>query len=165
MISLTPSCICPVWVSKRMLSSIAPKIDSVWKFLPRWRMSPLTLGYEKILFPFRASTRVIELRGLSNEARYNQSQEAQSDSTQWDVAHTPKGKLHEGPRSCPPSNYPDTRYLCFSVINVSYIVSCAPPYVNLRTRFLLREGGCNTPCYRNPNQVTNLLLRYKASTN
>jgi hypothetical protein len=135
MISLVPSCICPVRVSMRMSSLITPKINSVWKFLPWWRMSPLTLGYEKILFPFRAPAQVIEPRGSSNEACYNQSHEAQSDSTRCDVTHTPKGKLHEGPRSCSPFNYPDTRYLRFSVINASYIVSCTPPHVNLGMRF------------------------------
>jgi hypothetical protein len=39
-------------LSKRISSPITSKIDSVWKFLPRWRMSPLTLGYEKIIFSF-----------------------------------------------------------------------------------------------------------------
>jgi hypothetical protein len=29
-----------------------------------------------------------------------------------------------------------------------------PPFVNLRTRFLLRGEGSNTLCYRNSNQVT-----------
>jgi hypothetical protein len=110
-------------------------------------MSPLTLGYEKILFPFRASARVIEPRGSSNEAHYNKSQEAQSDSTRGDVVHTLKGKLHEGPRSCHPSNYLDTQYPSRYPFNASFIISCAPPpFVNLGMRFLLRGEGCNTPC-------------------
>jgi hypothetical protein len=59
---------------------ITPMIDAIWKFLPRWRMSPLTLGYEKVLFPLQAPAQVVEPRGSSNEARYNQSHEAQYDS-------------------------------------------------------------------------------------
>jgi hypothetical protein len=39
-------------LSKRISSSITPMIDSVWKFLPGWSMLPLTLGCEKVLFPF-----------------------------------------------------------------------------------------------------------------
>jgi hypothetical protein len=29
-----------------------------------------------------------------------------------------------------------------------------PPFLNIGMRFLLREEGCNTPCYRRLNQVT-----------
>jgi hypothetical protein len=50
MISLVPSCICPVWLSKRMSYLIASRIDLVWKFLPRWMMSSSTLEFEKVLF-------------------------------------------------------------------------------------------------------------------
>jgi hypothetical protein len=96
LISHVTSCMNLNLLSKRILSPITSKIDSVWKFLPRWRMSPLTLGYEKIIFPFWASARVIEPRGSSNEAHYNQSHEAQFDSTRGDVVHTLKGKLHKG---------------------------------------------------------------------
>jgi hypothetical protein len=141
-------------LSKRISSLITPLIDSVWKFLPGWRMSPLTLGHQKVLFPFWAPTWVVEPRGSSNQPRYNQSHEAQFDSTRWDVTHAPKGKLHEGPGSFPPFNCPYTRYhSCYSV-NASFIVSCAPPpFINLGTIFLLRGKGCNTPCYRKLNQV------------
>jgi hypothetical protein len=44
------SCIHPILPSKIMSSSIAPRIDSVWKFLPRWDMPSLTLELEKVLF-------------------------------------------------------------------------------------------------------------------
>jgi hypothetical protein len=50
MISLAHSCICHVRLSKSMSSSLAPRIDSVWKFLPRWVMSSSTLEFEKVLF-------------------------------------------------------------------------------------------------------------------
>jgi hypothetical protein len=49
-ISLVPSCIHPIQLSKRMLSLIAPRIKSVWKFLPRLAMSSLTLEFEEVLF-------------------------------------------------------------------------------------------------------------------
>jgi hypothetical protein len=52
MISHATSCIHFDILSKRISSPITLKIDSVGKFLPGWRMSPLTLGWEKILFPF-----------------------------------------------------------------------------------------------------------------
>jgi hypothetical protein len=49
-ISLMPSCICHVRLSKRMSSLITPRIDLVWKFLQRWVMSSSTLEFEKVLF-------------------------------------------------------------------------------------------------------------------
>jgi hypothetical protein len=75
--------------------------------------------------------------------------------------------MHEGPRSCPHSNYPDTRYpSCYSV-NASFIVSC-PPFINLRMRFLLRGGGGGVVTPRVTEILIKLLklqLRYKASVN
>jgi hypothetical protein len=97
MISLVPSYIYPVRLSKRMSSSIALRIDSVWKFLPRWMME-----FGKIPFPFRASARVAGPRRSNNEAQNKQSHEAQSDSTRSYVAHAQKEKLHGKPRSFPP---------------------------------------------------------------
>jgi hypothetical protein len=39
-------------------------------------------------------------------------------------------------------------------VNAPFIVSCfPPPFINLRTRFLLRAEGYNTPCYGKLNQV------------
>jgi hypothetical protein len=52
LISHVTSCIHLDLLFKRISSPITSMIDSVWKFLPGWRMSPLTSGYEKILFPF-----------------------------------------------------------------------------------------------------------------
>jgi hypothetical protein len=69
MISLVPSCIGHVQVSKGMSSSTAPKIDSVWKFLPQWRMSFLTLELENFLSHFEYLTWVARPRRLSNEAQ------------------------------------------------------------------------------------------------
>jgi hypothetical protein len=41
-------------------------------------------------------------------------------------------------------------FACYA-INAFVIVSSAPPpllpFINLRTRFLLRGEGCHTPCY------------------
>jgi hypothetical protein len=67
------------------------------------------------------------------------------ESTMFSVTHTWKEKLHERSKSFPPSNGPDF----FCTIKASFIVSCAPPsFINLGTRFLLREEGCNIPCYK-----------------
>jgi hypothetical protein len=42
----------------------------------------------------------------------------------------------------------------FSTINVSFIISCAPPpIVNLGMIFLLKGEDYNTPCYGKLNQV------------
>jgi hypothetical protein len=105
MISLVPSCICHIQVSKGMTSSTVPKINSIWKFLPQWRMSSLTLELENVISHFEYLTRVAGPRRLSIEAQNKQSQEAQSDSTRCHVAHARKKKLYERPRSFPPSNY------------------------------------------------------------
>jgi hypothetical protein len=40
----------PTLPSKRRSSSIVPMFNWVWKFLPWWKMSSLTLGHEKVLF-------------------------------------------------------------------------------------------------------------------
>jgi hypothetical protein len=105
MISLVPLCICHVRVSKGMSSLIAPKIDSVWKFLPQWRMSSLILELENVLSHSEYSTCITGPRRLSNEAQNNQSHEAQSDSTRCYVTNARKERLHERLRSFPPSNY------------------------------------------------------------
>jgi hypothetical protein len=52
MISLVPSCIHLVQLSKRMSYPIISRIDSVWKFLPRCGMLALTLEFEKVRFHF-----------------------------------------------------------------------------------------------------------------
>jgi hypothetical protein len=70
-------------------------IDSIWKFSPGWGILPLTLGYEKVLFPLQAPARIVEPRGPSNEAQNKQSHEAQSDLTRCYIAQA----------SFPPSNY------------------------------------------------------------
>jgi hypothetical protein len=74
MIPPVPSCIHPVQLSKRMLSLIALRIDSVWKFLPRWAMSSSTLEFEKVLF--WASNWVDGPRRSSNGAQHKESLEA-----------------------------------------------------------------------------------------
>jgi hypothetical protein len=47
----------------------------------------LDIGIREGPFPFQAPARVVEPRGSSNEARYNQSHETQSNSTRWDDAN------------------------------------------------------------------------------
>jgi hypothetical protein len=56
--------------SKRISSLIVPIIDLVWKFLPQLGILSLTLEFEKVLFPFRASARVVGPRRPSNEAQH-----------------------------------------------------------------------------------------------
>jgi hypothetical protein len=50
MISPVHSYIHPVQLSKRMSTPIVSMIESVWKFLPWWAMSSLTLEFENVLF-------------------------------------------------------------------------------------------------------------------
>jgi hypothetical protein len=59
------------------------------------------------------------------------------------LRETEKGKLHGRLRSVL-SMVPISS---FSAVNASFIVSCAPSFVNHMMRFLLRGEGCNTPCY------------------
>jgi hypothetical protein len=100
------SCINHVLPSKRISSSIAPMIDSVLKFLPRWGMSSLPLELEKKCVPFRAFNRVGQRR-WSNEAQYQHSHGEQPNSTRCVVTHSRKEKMHERSRIFPPSNSPD----------------------------------------------------------
>jgi hypothetical protein len=135
LISHITSCIHLNPLSKRISSLITPMIDAVWKFLPRWRMLPLTLEYEKVLFPFRAPARVVEPRGSSNEVCYNQSQEAQSDSTRCYVTHARKEKWHGWSRSLPPYKRPIVLLAMQSMHLSSFLM---PSFINLGMRFLLR---------------------------
>jgi hypothetical protein len=75
-----------------MSSSIVLKINSVWKFLPQWRMSSLTLELENVLSHSKYLTRVVGPRRLSKEAQYKQNHEAQFDSTRCHVTHAQKEK-------------------------------------------------------------------------
>jgi hypothetical protein len=122
MVSRVPSCISLVRLSKRMSSSIALRFDSVWKFLPQWRMSFFTLELENVLSHSEYPTRVIGPRRLSSQARNKQSHEAQSDLTRCYVAHARKEKLHEKPRSFPPANYPDVLLSPWSMCPSSFLV-------------------------------------------
>jgi hypothetical protein len=45
------------------------------------------------------------------------------------------------------------------VVNASFIVSCAPSFVNLETRFLLMGEGYNTPRYGFTNHLHSGLNR------
>jgi hypothetical protein len=49
-----------------------------------------------------------------------------------------------------------TAYSCWPVFVMSY---------NLPPNKCLKEGFCNTPCYKNPNQVVKLQLSFKVRTN
>jgi hypothetical protein len=148
MISLVPSCIYHVRLYKRMSYSITPRIDSAWKFLPWWVMSSSTLQFEKVLFDFEHLNELMDQEDVSNGAQHKESREAQSKSTRCYVTHARKEKLHGKPWSflLQRSEYPP-----FSTVNASSLVSCAPSFVNLRIRFLLRGEGCNTPYYGCPN--------------
>jgi hypothetical protein len=145
MISLMPSCICHVQLSKRMSSSIAPRIDSVWKFLPRWVMSSSTLEFEKVLFH---SEYPIELMDHEDRVLEHNIRRAMKHNP---ILQGAMSFMH-GRKSCmgnrEVSFFQRSRYLRFFAINASFIVSCAPPpFVNIRTRFLLRGEDYNTPCY------------------
>jgi hypothetical protein len=144
MISLVPSCIYYVRLSKRMSYSITPRIDSVWKFLPRWVMSSSMLKFEKVLFH---SEHPIEL--IYQEDRVMKCNTTKSWKTIqfYKVLCCPrtKGKVAwviEKSSSFQLSRCPS----CYAV-NTSFIISCAISFLNLGTRFLLKGEGCNVPCY------------------
>jgi hypothetical protein len=162
MISLVPSCICPVRLSKRMSSLIAPRIDSVWKFLPRWVMSSSTLEFKKVPFPFQASARVTGSGRSRNEAP-KQTESWGTISFYKVLCHlcverkvawkTDKFSYFQRTQ-CPP----------LSMVNALFIVSCTPsplpppPSPSSRKsqdQISFRGGGgdCNTSCYGFPNHL------------
>jgi hypothetical protein len=69
---------------------------------PRLAILSLTLGFEKVLFPFWAFARVRGPRRSSDEAQNKQNHEAQFDSTSCYVTHAWKEKCHGWPMSLPP---------------------------------------------------------------
>jgi hypothetical protein len=142
------SCIHPVLPSKRISSLITPIIDSVWKFLPQLGMSTLTLEFEKVLFPFRASAQVVAPRGPSNEAQHKQSHETQSNSTRcYPPTHERK------------SGMGDREVFLLSTVPLSFlrrdqcILHCflCPLFRKSQDETSFKGEGCNTPCYVFPN--------------
>jgi hypothetical protein len=128
------------------ISIYCPREYRLWS--RRWSISlevltlvedvTLNIGiWERVQFPFWASDRVGPRRP-SNETQHQQSHEVQSDTTRYYVAHTWKEKWHGWPRS-PPSFQLFWCPFCYAV-NVSFIISSAPSFINLRMRFLLRGG-------------------------
>jgi hypothetical protein len=164
MISLVPSCICHVRVSKGMSSSIVLKIDSVCKFLPQWRMSSLTLELENVLSYSEYLTRVAGPRRLSIETQNKQSQKAQSDSTRCYVAHARKKKSHNRPRSFSPSNYLDILLSPRSMYPSSFLVLPTSLHKS-RDEISFKGEGYNTLCYGSPNfslitSISGLVMHY-----
>jgi hypothetical protein len=151
MISLMPSCICHVWLSKRISSLIMPIIDPVWKFLPWWRIVTLNIGIWESSFPFRASAWVAGPRGPSNEARYKQSHEAQSDSIMWYVAHARKKKLHGRLKFFLPSRSSDIIFSPWSMHPLSFFV--LPSFRKSRDEISFKGKDYYTPCYDFSNHL------------
>jgi hypothetical protein len=149
MISLMPSCICHVRLSKRTSSSITSRIDSVWKFLPQWAMASSTLEFEKVLFHFEYPIKLMD-----------QEDRVMEHNPRRVMKHNPilQGamSLMHGRKGCMGNRgvsfFQRSQYLQFSAINALFIVPCAPPpFINLRTIFLLWREGSNTPCYESLN--------------
>jgi hypothetical protein len=115
-----------------MSSSTVPKIDSVWKFLPQWRMSSLTLELENVLSHSKYLTRVAGPRRLSNEAQNKKSHEAQSDTTRCYVAHAQKEKFF---------SFKLSRYPPFPTINVPFIVLVPPTSIHKSQGEISLKGG------------------------
>jgi hypothetical protein len=148
-----PSCIRPFRLSKRGSSPIALRIDSVWKFLPRWARLSQQWNVRRFFFLsellhelLNQEDRVIR-RHTSRVTKRNQILQGAMSPT-----HRRKGGM--GDREV---------LLHLTILRSSFLHDqCAlhcflcfpPPFVNLGMRFLIRGEGCNTPCYRNPNQVT-----------
>jgi hypothetical protein len=141
MISLVPSCICPIRLSKRMSSLITSRIDLVWKFLPRWAMSSSMLEFEKVFFHFEYPLELqdqedwVRKRNTSRVMKHNPILQSAMSSM-----HGRKSGMGDW------EVFLDQLFRCPScyAVNASFIVSCASSFVNLRTRFLLR-GRAVTP--------------------
>jgi hypothetical protein len=131
MISPMSSCICPVRLSKRMSSSM--------------------LEFEKVLFH---SEYPIKLMGQEDRVMEHNTRRVMKHNLILQGAMS----LMHGRKSCmgnrEVSFFQRSRYLRFSVINASFIVSCSlSPFINLKMRFLLRGKGCNTLCYKILNHL------------
>jgi hypothetical protein len=117
---------------------------------PAWNLrKSLTLEFGRILFHSEHSIELLD-----------QEDRVMEHNTRRVMKHNPilQGgmSLMRGRKSCmgtwEVSFFQRSRYLRFSAVNASFIVSCAlHPFINLGMRFLLRREGCSTPCYGCPN--------------
>jgi hypothetical protein len=155
LISHVALCIHLDLLSKRISSPITPMIDPIWKFLPGWRMSPLTLECEEVPF---LSELLLEL--LNQEDRVMRCHTSRvmkcNQILQGAMPPTHRRKGGMGDWEVPlhliilitsllHNQRVLHRFLCFP-----------PPFINLGARFILRGEGCKTPCYGSPNypQIT-----------
>jgi hypothetical protein len=152
-------CIHPILPSKRISSSIAPMIDSVWKFLPRWGMLSLTLELEKVLFHSEHSIELdqegVRKRNTSRVMKHNPILQGAMSPTQGRKSSMRDREVFLLPTVPISPILRDQcilhRFLCFP-----------PPFVNLGMRFLLRREGCNIPCYDFPNYL-HYTLKYASN--
>jgi hypothetical protein len=129
MISLVPSCL------------IAPMIDSVWKFLPRWVMSSSTLEFEKVLFH---SEHPLELLDQEDWVMKHNTCIVMKHNTILQGAMSPTHERKSG--------MGDREVFLLSTVSISFLLcgQCIfhhflfPSFINLGTRFLLR-GRTVTP--------------------
>jgi hypothetical protein len=124
---------------------------NVWfglEVLARWRVSPLTLGYEKVHF---LSELPLELLNQEDQMmKCNTSRVARHHLIrQGALLSMPRRKSYMGNRVGLLQDYSDVLWSPRPRHPSSF--SCAPPpFTNLRMRFLLRGEGYNTPCYELP---------------
>jgi hypothetical protein len=146
LISHVASCIRLNLLSKRISSSITLMIDPFWKFLPGWRMSPLTLDFEEVLF---LSELPLELLNQEDRVmrRHTSRVMKRNQILQGDMLPTHRRKGGMGDQEV----LLHLIILMTSLLHNQRVLHCffcfPPPFVNLRTRFLLRGEGCNTMCY------------------
>jgi hypothetical protein len=148
---IVPSCIHLVRLSKRGSSLITLRIDSLWKFLPgRVRLSSI-LEFEKAIFH---SEYPLELLHQEDRVMEHNTRRAMKHSS---ILHGMMLPTHERK-----SGMGGREVFRLSTVPLSFLIrgQCifyrflCPSFINIGMRFLLRGKGCNTPCYKNPNQVT-----------
>jgi hypothetical protein len=122
--------------SKRMSSPIVLMIDLVWKFLPWWGMSALTLELEKVLFH---PTHWMKQSGEDDRA----VNATWLDSTRCSVSNTRKEKRNGRPWYFLFSTVPISRFSYVKIFFIDFLHSLS--FLNLGMRFHLR-GKVVTPC-------------------
>jgi hypothetical protein len=142
MISPVPLCVHHVCFSKIMSSPIVSRIDSVWKFLPRWAMSSSTLEFEKVLFH---SEHPIEL--MDQEYWVWSTTQGESWSTVWfyngarSLKHGRNSRMANREVSFfQRSQHPPPRSMHLSLFIVTLLCKS-------RGEISFKGEDCNTPCY------------------
>jgi hypothetical protein len=112
-----PSCIHPIRSSKRILSLIAPMIDPLWNL-----RKSLTLELEKVLFH---SEHPLEMLDQEDKVMKRNTSRVMKPNLILQGAMSPKHGREAARDTEKFSSFQLSRYHSFSLVNASFVVSCA----------------------------------------